>query len=133
MVHKLFTRLSPFFTNVYYTPGHPTIATPNLDNLARGPHGSFFTQFNVAAPICTPSRSALLTGRLPLRNGVYSNAPPPTDELFRVFYPSSKNCLTDETVADVLRKEGGYQVRSKNKRGLWVAHSPSPSCSHRSL
>ena len=48
--------------------GHPTIRTPNLDRLAR--EGLRLTQFYVAASLCTPSRAALMTGRLPIRNGM---------------------------------------------------------------
>jgi len=48
--------------------GHPTIRTPNLDRMAA--EGRRFTQFYCAAPVCTPSRAALLTGRLPIRNGM---------------------------------------------------------------
>src|SRR6188768_706154 len=48
--------------------GHPTIRTPNLDRMAA--EGMRFTDFYVAACVCTPSRSALLTGRLPIRNGM---------------------------------------------------------------
>jgi arylsulfatase A-like enzyme len=40
--------------------GHPTIATPNLDRMAR--EGLRLTSF-YAAPACTPSRAMLLTGR----------------------------------------------------------------------
>lgn len=48
--------------------GHPTVRTPNLDAMALG--GVRFTQFYVAAPACSPSRAALMTGRLPQRAGV---------------------------------------------------------------
>ena len=42
--------------------GHPSIRTPFLDQLAA--EGALFTQWLSAAPICTPSRSSLYTGRL---------------------------------------------------------------------
>ncbi|MFY7877477.1 MAG: sulfatase-like hydrolase/transferase, partial [Pirellula sp.] len=48
--------------------GNPTIRTPNLDRMAA--EGQRWTQFYVAAPVCTPSRAALMTGRLPIRNGM---------------------------------------------------------------
>src|ERR1700743_1300032 len=48
--------------------GHPTIRTPNLDRMAAG--GMRFTDFYVAAPVCTPSRAGLMTGRLPIRSGM---------------------------------------------------------------
>src|SRR5437867_11670884 len=48
--------------------GHPTIRTPNLDRMAA--EGMRFTDFYVAACVCTPSRAALLTGRLPIRTGM---------------------------------------------------------------
>jgi arylsulfatase A-like enzyme len=48
--------------------GHPSIHTPNLDRMAV--QGMRFTDFYVAAPVCTPSRAALLTGRLPVRTGM---------------------------------------------------------------
>ncbi len=48
--------------------GHPTISTPNLDRMAR--EGLRLTQFYAAECVCTPSRAALLTGRLPIRNGM---------------------------------------------------------------
>src|SRR5437870_13480468 len=46
--------------------GHPTIRTPNLDRMAA--EGMRFTDFYVDAYVCTPSRAALLTVRLPIRN-----------------------------------------------------------------
>ena len=48
------------------TRGAPT---PRLDALAR--EGTRLTNFNVE-PSCTPSRSAVMTGRHPIRSGTYS-------------------------------------------------------------
>jgi len=45
-----------------------TIPTPNIDNLAS--QGLRLTNFNVQNQ-CTPTRSALHTGRLPIRSGTY--------------------------------------------------------------
>jgi len=47
---------------------HPSIRTPNLDRMAA--EGMRFTDFYVAACVCTPSRAAMLTGRLPIRSGM---------------------------------------------------------------
>ena len=52
--------------------GVPDIRTPHLDRLAR--EGVKLTQFYAAAPICTPSRIALLTGRYQHRAGRELNA-----------------------------------------------------------
>jgi arylsulfatase A len=49
--------------------GHPHIQTPNLDKLAAT--GIRFTNFYSAAPVCSPSRVGLMTGRSPNRAGVY--------------------------------------------------------------
>lgn len=54
--------------NIY---GAKDLYTPHLDALAR--RGTRFTQFYVAAPVCSPSRAALLTGRYPQRAGVPGN------------------------------------------------------------
>lgn len=51
------------------TYGHPLIKTPNLDKLAA--QGVKFTQCYSACGVCSPSRSAILTGRTPYRNGVW--------------------------------------------------------------
>src|SRR5512136_1340438 len=52
--------------------GAKDLATPNLDALAQ--RGVRFTQFYAAAPVCSPSRAGLLTGRYPLRAGLPNNA-----------------------------------------------------------
>ncbi|TWT91212.1 sulfatase family protein [Neorhodopirellula pilleata] len=51
------------------TYGHELIQTPNLDKLAS--QSVKFTQCYSACGVCSPSRSAILTGRTPYRNGVY--------------------------------------------------------------
>ncbi len=50
--------------------GHPIIKSPNLDTLAK--QGVRLTQSYSGSAVCSPSRSALLTGRTPHRNGVYT-------------------------------------------------------------
>lgn len=49
--------------------GLKDIQTPNLDRLAA--EGVRATNFYVTWPACTPSRSSILTGRFPQRNGLY--------------------------------------------------------------
>jgi arylsulfatase len=56
--------------------GHPTIRTPNLDRLAA--EGISFQQFYSASSVCSPSRAALMTGRLPVRFGLNAVLPPIT-------------------------------------------------------
>jgi arylsulfatase A-like enzyme len=79
--------------------GHPTIRTPNLDLLAA--EGQKWTQFYSADSVCTPSRAALMTGRLPIRNGMWSDKR-------RVLFPDSADGLADEeiTIAELLKPRG---------------------------
>ncbi len=53
--------------------GHAVIKTPHLDRFAR--EGMRFTQCYAACPVCSPSRAAILTGRTPYRNGVFTWIP----------------------------------------------------------
>lgn len=53
--------------------GHPHIRTPHLDRLAR--EGTRYTSAYSAAPVCSPSRVGLLTGRSPNRAGVFDWIP----------------------------------------------------------
>src|SRR5690625_7377760 len=48
--------------------GSPLIRTPRMDSVAED--GMTFTQMYSAAPTCTPSRAALLTGRYAQRVGL---------------------------------------------------------------
>lgn len=77
--------------------GAKDLHTPNMDRLAET--GIKFTQFYAAAPVCSPSRAALLTGKTPLAAGLPGNTPSlkgkpglPTEQL---------------TIAEKL-KENGY-------------------------
>lgn len=78
--------------------GNPNIKTPHLDRMAT--EGQKWTQFYVAAPVCTPSRAGLLTGRYPIRNGM-------TSPKEAVLFPNSTGGLPDGevTVAEVLKQK----------------------------
>lgn len=72
--------------------GNPVIKTPNIDKI--GNSATRFTDFHVA-PMCTPSRSQLMTGQDAMRNGAIN--------------VSSGRSLIDpslNTMADVFKKEG---------------------------
>jgi arylsulfatase A len=79
--------------------GHPTIRTPNIDRMAA--EGMKFTSFYAAAEVCTPSRAALLTGRLPPRSGMCSDTR-------RVLFPDSAGGLpaSEVTIAAALKAKG---------------------------
>ncbi|NIP18216.1 MAG: sulfatase-like hydrolase/transferase [Xanthomonadales bacterium] len=51
---------------------HPQIRTPAMDALAAS--GVSFTNAHVPAPICGPSRTAIMSGMWPTSTGVYTNA-----------------------------------------------------------
>nr|XP_054764600.1 arylsulfatase A-like [Lytechinus pictus] len=76
--------------------GHPTSSTPNLNRLAEG--GLVFSQFYAGAPVCSPSRAALLTGRYPTRSGIYPG----------VLVPTSTGGLphNETTIAEIVKTKG---------------------------
>lgn len=87
--------------------GHPTIKTPHLDRMAR--EGQKWTNFYVGASVCTPSRAALLTGRLPIRNGMMSPGR-------RVLFPDSTGGLpASEVTLPELLKQAGYATAAVGK------------------
>ena len=77
--------------------GSPDIKTPNIDQLAH--EGIRFTDFYVAANVCTPSRAGLLTGRYPVRMGLASGV---------LFPHSGKKGLpqSEQTIAELIRSKG---------------------------
>lgn len=48
--------------------GHPDVSSPRLDRLAA--EGILFTRAHATAPLCSPSRGSLFTGRYPQTNGL---------------------------------------------------------------
>ncbi|MBN1417225.1 MAG: sulfatase [Planctomycetes bacterium] len=76
--------------------GAGAIRTPNLDRMAK--EGMRFTDFHTASPVCTPTRSALLTGCYPRRVGLHQG----------VLFPTSKKGLapSEVTIAEVLKAKG---------------------------
>ena len=48
--------------------GHPYVKTPNIDRLAA--QGTDFSRFTVASGVCSPSRTAVMTGHFPARYNI---------------------------------------------------------------
>ena len=76
--------------------GNRVIQSPNLDAFAK--QGVRLTQCYSASAVCSPSRSALLTGRTPHRNGVYT----------WIAAGSEVHLRTSEIALPKLLKEKGY-------------------------
>ncbi len=78
--------------------GHPSIRSPNIDRLAAD--GMRFTDGYAAAPVCSPARAGLLTGRIPGRAGIYDWIPPGSDV----------HLLAEETTVASLLRRAGYDT-----------------------
>jgi arylsulfatase A-like enzyme len=80
---------------VGYLGKNPQTITPNLDKLAA--RGVYFTHSYCAAPVCNPSRAALMSGLRPFTTGVYEN-----NNDWRTVIPA------DLTITTTFRKAGYY-------------------------
>jgi arylsulfatase A len=80
--------------------GHPSVRTPNLDRMAA--EGLRFTDFYCGQSLCTPSRAALLTGRLAVRSGMAGGPGR------HVLYPKDNGGLPDDeiTLPSALKTQG---------------------------
>jgi arylsulfatase A-like enzyme len=93
--------------------GAKDLKTPNLDALAAS--GARFTNWYSNAPVCAPSRGALMSGRYPHRNGVANNGLP--------LRPSER------TIASLL-KPAGYRTAITGKWHLGDPGSESVPNAH---
>ncbi len=69
---------------------HPILKTPNLDKMAA--NGLRFNRFYAGAPVCSPTRASVLTGRSNDRTAVYSHG--------------YALCKQEKTIAQALKKAG---------------------------
>ena len=77
---------------------------PHLHNqLALDPHTTTFSNAHVSAPICTPARAGLLTGKSPWNHGMLG-------------YGYTVNCSSyPTTLPSILEEMGGYQTYAVGK------------------
>ncbi len=90
--------------------GHPLLKTPHFDRAAAT--GLRFDRFYAAAPVCSPTRASVLTGRHPNRMGV-----------FKWGYPMRPQ---ESTLAEVL-KAAGYATAHFGKWHLGSVRRDSPA------
>jgi arylsulfatase A-like enzyme len=82
--------------------GGQQIKTPNIDRLAKA---GAILEHHYVQPVCSPTRSTLLTGRYPTRTGVYSIVSP---------HAAWGLPLAERTLADAL-KQAGYSTEIVGK------------------
>lgn len=98
--------------------GHPYLKTPHLDRLAS--ESTWFRQFYVANPVCSPSRTAFMTGHFPARHRVHQHFATDAQNAER----GMPNWLDPEvtTICDILKGEG----YATGHFGKWHLSGPNP-------
>ena len=71
--------------------GNKVVITPNLDTMSE--EGVKFTNFYAAAPLCSPTRASILTGRSPFRQGIFAAH-------------TGGMRPAEKTIPEILKKEG---------------------------
>jgi arylsulfatase A-like enzyme len=100
--------------------GAKDLVTPNMDGLAK--RGVRFTQFYSAAPVCSPSRVGLMTGRTPQHGGLNGNVP-----LDSVGMPSQQITIAEKM------KTAGYATAHIGKWHLGHHKETGPKCPRLSI
>ena len=96
--------------------GAKDLYTPNMDALAA--RGVRFTQFYAAAPVCSPSRAGLLTGKVPKRAGLAGNA---SSAKGHAGLPAEQYTMAE------LFKDGGYATAHIGKWHLGYTPETMPN------
>lgn len=94
------------------------IATPHIDSLARD--GIRFTGYYSAAPLCSPARAALLTGRSPARIGL------PLDKNL-AGQPGESGLPAEEITIGELARKAGYATAAIGKWHLGFTPESGPN------
>lgn len=103
--------------------GHPYLKTPSIDRLVR--EGTRFHQFYVNNPVCSPSRTAFMTGHYPARHRVHQHFAGHQSNLQRGMPDWLDPDLT--TVCDIAKTQG-YATAHFGKWHLGHnAGAPNPS------
>ena len=92
--------------------GNPIVETPNVDQLAS--QGMRFTNAYAAAPVCSPSRAAILTGQSPARLHITNHTPErasfvPDDAKLSPAPMRNELALSYKTIAEYLA-DAGYRT-----------------------
>lgn len=103
--------------------GHPYMKTPSIDRLVR--EGTRFGQFYVNNPVCSPSRTAFMTGHFPSRHAIHQHLATHEQNVARGMPDWLDADAT--TVCDVLR-DAGYATAHFGKWHLGSGPgAPEPS------
>ena len=108
--------------------GNDTLATPNIDRLCRG--GVKLNHHLAAAPLCTPSRAALLTGRYPVRLGYVARTA--QERRVTIFTTAKGGLPQNETTFPEVLKSNGYTNAFLGKwhLGIHCGDSAEDFCHH---
>ena len=103
--------------------GNKNLHTPNIDNLAK--EGMRFTDAYAPAPVCSPTRAAIITGQSPARLQITNHLPhqdrfTPKDSKLLPAKMLNHLSLESETLAERLKKDAHYATAFIGKWHLYT-------------